>query len=78
MSDTIEKISKMERSPKGMVDVMFDAIDSLMNKEMSAEDVRAISHTCKSVVQVARLEIDYRKMKADFLGNQDLKSLPLK
>ena len=77
MSEGVEKIRKMERSPKGMVDAMFDAIDDMVAKEMTAEEVRAISHTCKTVVNVARLEADIRKMKAEFLGKQDLKSLPI-
>jgi hypothetical protein len=52
---------KIERNMQGLVDALFNSIDRLNNKEIDAEQARAISHTAKTIVSVAALELEYRK-----------------
>jgi hypothetical protein len=52
---------KVERTMHGLVDALFNSIDRLNNKEIDAEQARAISHTAKTIVSVAALELEYRK-----------------
>lgn len=73
--DVVAKIRRIERSPKGMVDALFDSMDRMMNKEMTPEEGRAISHTVRSVVTVTRLEMDFRKQSAELGGPDAIKSL---
>jgi hypothetical protein len=53
------------RSSTGLVDALFDSIDRLNNKEVTAEEARAVSHTAKSIVAIARLEMDFIKLSKD-------------
>jgi hypothetical protein len=52
---------KVERTMHGLVEALFSSIDRLNNKEIDAEQARAISHTAKTIVSVAALELEYRK-----------------
>jgi hypothetical protein len=52
---------KVERTMHGLVDALFNSIDRLNNNEIDAEQARAISHTAKTIVSVAALELEYRK-----------------
>ena len=63
------------RNSTGLVEALFTAIDRLNAKEISAEECRAISHAAKSIVTVARLELDYRQFALN--GGRPLKSLEL-
>lgn len=53
------------RNSKGLVEALFDSIDRLNKKEIDPETARAISHTAKTIVNVARLELEARRMNAD-------------
>lgn len=55
----------VKRTTSGLVDALFNTIDRLNKKEIDAEDARAISHTAKTIVSVAHLELEYRKFTAD-------------
>lgn len=65
----------IERNPKGLVDALFDSIDAVRTKQMTPEESRAISHSCRSIVNVARMEMDYLKMRSESLTHDDLKSI---
>lgn len=54
-----------QRSSKGLVDLLFDAIDQLNNKKIDAEHARAVSHTAKSIVAVASLELEFRRFSRE-------------
>ena len=60
MTDTLPV--RVIRSSKGLVDALFDSIDRLNSGQVTPEAARALSHTAKTIVNVARLEMDYRKM----------------
>ena len=52
------------RSTSGLVDALFDTVDRLNAKEIDAETARAVSHTARSIVSVARLELEFRQFAA--------------
>lgn len=60
----MNQIAKISRSSSGLVSALFDTIDKLNAKEIDAEQARAISHTAKTIVSVASLELEYRKISA--------------
>jgi hypothetical protein len=51
----------LDRTSRGLVEALFDTIDRLNAKEIDAEQARAISHTARTIVNVAQLELEYRK-----------------
>ena len=51
------------RSSHGLVDALFSTIDKLNAKEIDAEHARAISHTARSIVSIARLELEFREFE---------------
>jgi hypothetical protein len=53
--------SAVKRTTGGLVDVLFQTIDKLNTKEVDAEHARAISHTARTIVSVASLELEFRK-----------------
>ena len=53
------------RTSRGLVDALFETIDRLNNKEIDAEQARAISHTARTIVATASLELEYRKWELD-------------
>lgn len=61
------------RNSKGLVDALFDSIDALNAKKIDPEHARAVSHTAKTIVNVAMLELQARKI----YGNEEGKSLPI-
>lgn len=63
------------RSSTGLVDALFSSIDKLNAKEIDPEHARAISHTAKTIVNVARLELEYRKFANE--GNAATKLISL-
>lgn len=69
-------ISPVSRNSAGLVDAMFDAIDRLNNKEIDPEHARALAHTARTIVSVATLELDYRKLQRDS-GMDVLRSLSI-
>lgn len=58
-------MSSITRSSAGLVDAMFDSMENLNAKKIDAEHARALSHTAKSIVAIANLELEYRKFKSD-------------
>jgi len=40
-----QMVTKVERSPRGLVDALFNSIDKLNNGLATSEEVRAVSHT---------------------------------
>jgi hypothetical protein len=58
---TTMTITAVKRTSTGLVDTLFDAIDKLNRKEIDAEHARALSHTARSIVAIARLELEYRQ-----------------
>jgi hypothetical protein len=63
MSDSIKTTTSMQvtRTSSGLVDALFNSIDRLNAKEIDAEHARAISHTAKTIVSVASLELEMKK-----------------
>ncbi len=53
------------RSARGLVDALFTTIDRLNAKQIDAEEARAVSHTARTIVQIARLELEVRKHQVD-------------
>jgi hypothetical protein len=64
---------KVVRTTAGLVEALFDTVDKLNSKEIDAEHARAISHTARSIVGVARLELEYRQFAQN--GGPQLTSL---
>jgi len=64
-------MKKVSRTSSGLVDALFDAIDGVNEKKITPEEARAISHSARTIVGVARLEMDCRAM----LDKPALKSL---
>lgn len=56
-----EEAKKVERSSKGLVDSLFDSIDDLNEGRITSEHARAVSHTSRTIVSVASLELKQRK-----------------
>lgn len=63
------------RSSKGLVDALFDSIDSLNARKIDSEHARAISHTARAIVSIASLELEARKFQHEHGGSPELKSL---
>jgi hypothetical protein len=68
-------IVAVKRSSSGLVDALFDCIDKLNAKEIDAEHARAVSHTARSIVQIAKLEMEYREAAATGGDRSKLTSL---
>ena len=51
------------RTSKGLVDALFDSIDALNSKKIDAEHARALSHTARAIVNIATLELEFRRYK---------------
>jgi hypothetical protein len=60
-----------------LVDALFDTIDRLNAREIDAEQARAISHTARTIVQTAKLELEYRKWEHSGSTTEPLKSLDI-
>jgi len=75
MSD-IKVVTKVERSPKGLAEALFNSLDALNAGTQSAEDARAVSHTARTVVNLARLEMDAEKLSSDLARPLKVTSLP--
>jgi hypothetical protein len=58
-------IVPVQRTSHGLVDALFNVIDRLNAKEIDAEHARAISHTAKTIVSVAALELECRKFASE-------------
>jgi hypothetical protein len=71
-----QSIKPVARTSQGLVDTLFDTIDRLNTKQIDAEQARAISHTARTIVTVASLELDFRKWAQDALATP-LKSLAI-
>lgn len=55
----------VNRTSKGLVDALFNSIDDLNAKKIDPEHARAIAHTAKTIVNVAHLEIEFRRFETD-------------
>lgn len=75
-SGEINLVTKVERSPKGLVNALFNSLDSLNMGTQSADDVRAIAHTARQIVGIARLEMDAARMAETMGKNVSFSSLP--
>jgi hypothetical protein len=73
----MSEVATITRTSQGLVDALFNTIDRLNNREIDAEQARAISHTAKSIVSVASLELEYRKFATGEGSGQKLVSLVL-
>jgi hypothetical protein len=60
-----------------LVDALFDTIDRLNSKHIDAEQARAISHTARTIVTVATLELEFRKWAENEGRSEPLKSLAI-
>ena len=58
-------IVPVQRTSHGLIDALFNVIDQLNARQIDAEHARAISHTAKTIVNVAALELEYRKFASD-------------
>jgi hypothetical protein len=64
------------RTSKGLVDTLFDSIDALNSRSIDAEHARAVSHTARTIVCVANLELEVRKFNRENNADKEaLKSL---
>jgi hypothetical protein len=70
------EVTAVTRSSQGLVDALFSAIDRLNAKEIDPEECRALSHTARTIVGVARLELDFRRFTSEG-GRAALKSLTI-
>ena len=70
-----QSITKVERTSQGLVEALFDTIDRLNKKEIDCEQARAISHTARTIVTVAALELEFRKWSGSDAASAPLKSL---
>ncbi len=76
VDSTVSVVTKVERSPRGLVGALFNSLDNLNAGTQSADDVRAICHTARSIVNIARLEMDAARL-AETLGKRvEFSSLP--
>jgi len=69
-------ITKIERSPRGLVEALFNSLDGLNAGVKSADDVRATAHTARSIVGVARLEMDATRLSETLGKRVEFASLP--
>jgi hypothetical protein len=69
-------ITKIDRSPKGLVEALFNSLDGLNAGVKSADDVRATAHTARSIVSIARLEMDAVRLAENLGKRVDFASLP--
>lgn len=69
----------LTRTSHGLVDALFDSIDRLNAKEIDPEHARAISHTAKTIVAIANLELEVRKFRDAHQGSNkgELSSLTI-
>jgi hypothetical protein len=74
--EDVKTVQKVERSPRGLVDALFDSLDKLNNGDQSADDVRAVCHTARSIVSVARLEIEAARLASDLGKPVEIGALP--
>ena len=51
------------RSSQGLVAALFDVIDRLNEKKITPEEARAVSHTARTIVGVAHLELAARQLE---------------
>lgn len=51
------------RTSQGLVDALFDVIDQLNGKKITPEEARAVSHTARSIIGVAHLELKARQIE---------------
>jgi hypothetical protein len=51
------------RTSHGLVDALFDSIDRLNGKKITPEEARAVSHTARSIVSIAHLELKARQLE---------------
>lgn len=72
----VEKIRKVERSPKGLVNALFDAMDDLNARNITHDEVRAVAHTARAIIGVARLEMDAVRMSESLGRKVEFQSLP--
>lgn len=56
-------MDKMSRNAKGLVDALFQTIDDLNERKITPEHARAVSHTAKTIVAVASLELEIKKLE---------------
>lgn len=75
-TEPLQVVTKVERTPRGLVNALFNSLDNLNAGTQSADDVRAVCHTARSIVNIARLEMDAARM-AESLGRKvEFTSLP--
>ena len=67
----------IKRTFQGLVDALFTVIDRLNAKEIDAEHARAISYTAKTIVNVAALELEYRRFVTEEGAQPQLTSLSI-
>lgn len=73
---TTTTVVNVQRNSKGLVDALFDSIDKLNKKEIDAEHARALSHTARTIVQIANMELEIRKHQQEkHIDGEVVKSL---
>lgn len=65
----VKAIARVERTPRGLADALFDSMDKLNAGTSSVEECRAIANTARVIVGVARLEIEAVRL-ADGMGKR--------
>ena len=51
------------RTSQGLVEALFDTLDKLNDRKVTPEEARAVSHTARSIIGVAHLELEARKIE---------------
>lgn len=74
--DKIEVVTKVERSPRGLVEALFNSLDGLNAGVRTADEVRAVAHTARSIANIARLEMDAVRLSESLGKKVPFSSLP--
>lgn len=61
------EVAKVTRTSAGLVEAMFDSLDKLNTKSITPEEARAFSHTAKTIVAIAHLELESKKIRSQIL-----------
>ncbi len=51
----------IDRTSKGLIDILFDELASLVNGDSTPQHARAVSSVASTLCSVSRLEMDYSR-----------------
>lgn len=65
-------MTEVERSSKGLRDVLFQTIDDLRAKRIDASDAKSIALLASTVIDSVHMEIAVAKLRSDYPGDTKL------